>query len=466
MKKYDAVIIGFGKGGKTLAAALGAAGKETALIERSPKMYGGTCPNVGCVPTKSLVYRGEMAVHRADMLKNTTDQQIETEGTLLYNRYREAIEQKNTLTARLREKNYQKLANQENVTVIDGTASFDSAHVILIEKDGKVTKIEGEQIFINTGASAFLPPIPGISNNPFVYTSETLLDEKNLPKRMVIIGGGYIGVEFSSIYANFGTKVTILQDGDVFLPREDADIAEAVLQSLAERGVEVLTGVKVTEITDEKTEAAVLYESNGKMNRLAADAVLIATGRRPNTDKLKLENAGIETNARGGILTDEKLMTNVPGIYAMGDVTGGLQFTYISLDDNRIVRSQVLGDGSYTLEKRGAVPYSVFLTPPFSRVGMSESEARKAGYAVKIAKLPASAIVKAQVLEQPTGLLKAVIDERTGKILGAHLFCAESHELINQVKLVMDAGLPYTILRDMIFTHPSMAEALNDLFAV
>lgn len=466
MKKYDAVIIGFGKGGKTLAAALGAAGKETALIEQSPKMYGGTCPNVGCVPTKSLVYRGEMAVHRTDMLKNTTDQQTETEGTLLYNRYREAIEQKNALTARLREKNYQKLANQENVTVIDGTASFDSAHVISIEKDGKITKIEGEQIFINTGASAFLPPIPGISNNPFVYTSETLLDEKNLPKRMVIVGGGYIGVEFSSIYANFGTKITILQDGDVFLPREDADIAEAVLQSLAERGVEVLTGVKVTEITDEKTEAAVLYESNGKMNRLAADALLIATGRRPNTDKLKLENAGIETNARGGILTDEKLMTNVPGIYAMGDVTGGLQFTYISLDDNRIVRSQVLGDGSYTLKKRGAVPYSVFLTPPFSRVGMSESEARKAGYEVKIAKLPASAIVKAQVLEQPTGLLKAVIDERTGKILGAHLFCAESHELINQVKLVMDAGLPYTILRDMIFTHPSMAEALNDLFAV
>lgn len=194
--------------------------------------------------------------------------------------------------------------------------------------------------------------------------------------------------------------------------------------------------------------------------------MLVATGRRPDTQGLDLEAAGVQTNERGGIITDGTRTTTAPHIFAMGDVVGGLQFTYISLDDYRIVRSKVLGDGSYTLEKRGAVPYSVFLNPPFSRVGMSEEEAAKAGYKVKTARLEATAIPKAQVVGQPDGLLKAVVDAGTGKILGAHLFCEESHELINLVKLAMDAGLHYTSLRDMIFTHPTMGEALNDLFNI
>ena len=199
---------------------------------------------------------------------------------------------------------------------------------------------------------------------------------------------------------------------------------------------------------------------------LQADAVLVATGRRPNTKDLNLKAAGVEVNARGGIITDDSLRTTAPHIYAMGDVRGGLQFTYISLDDFRIVKSSVLGDGSYDLKKRGAVPYSVFLNPPFSRVGMGEKEALEAGYKVKVAKLTAASIPKAQVLEQPVGLLKAVIDEETGLILGAHLFCEESYELINMIKLAMDAKLPYTVLRDTIYTHPTMSEAFNDLFAI
>ena len=409
--KYDAVIIGFGKGGKTMAGALGAAGKKVALIEKSDRMYGGTCINVGCIPTKSLVYRAGLAAAKGGSFEEKAAA------------YKAAMEQKEDLTARLRGKNYQKLDSNPNITIIDGTASFQSPHVVEVEKDGKTFQVEGEQIFINTGSSAFIPPIEGLKGNPYVYTSEGLLNLTELPSRLVIIGGGYIGVEFSSIYASFGSKVTILQDGDIFLPREDEEIAGAVRESLESRGIRVMTGVKVKALEQAEGKALVAVDNGKEVKKLEAEAVLVATGRRPNTAGLNLEAAGVEIGPRGGIVTDDSLTTTAPHIYAMGDVRGGLQFTYISLDDFRIVKSKVLGDGSYTLKERGAVPYSVFLIPPFSRVGLSEKEAVEKGYKVKVARLAAAAIPKAQVLEQPAGLLKAVIDEETGLILGAHLFC-------------------------------------------
>ena len=452
--KYDAVIIGFGKGGKTMAGALGAAGKKVALIEKSDRMYGGTCINVGCIPTKSLVYRAGLAAAKGGSFEEKAAA------------YKAAMEQKEDLTARLRGKNYQKLDSNPNITVIDGTASFQSSHVVEVEKDGKTFQVEGEQIFINTGSSAFIPPIEGLKGNPYVYTSEGLLNLTELPSRLVIIGGGYIGVEFSSIYASFGSKVTILQDGDIFLPREDEEIAGAVRESLESRGIRVMTGVKVKALEQAEGKALVAVDNGKEVQKLEAEAVLVATGRRPNTAGLNLEAAGVEIGPRGGIVTDDSLTTTAPHIYAMGDVRGGLQFTYISLDDFRIVKSKVLGDGSYTLKKRGAVPYSVFLIPPFSRVGLSEKEAVEKGYKVKVARLAAAAIPKAQVLEQPAGLLKAVIDEETGLILGAHLFCQESYEMINMIKLAMDGKVPYQVLRDTIYTHPTMSEAFNDLFAV
>ena len=452
--KYDAVIIGFGKGGKTMAGALGAAGKKVALIEKSDRMYGGTCINVGCIPTKSLVYRAGLAAAKGGSFEEKAAA------------YKAAMEQKEDLTARLRGKNYQKLDSNPNITVIDGTASFQSPHVVEVEKDGRTFQVEGEQIFINTGSSAFIPPIEGLKGNPYVYTSEGLLNLTRLPARLVIIGGGYIGVEFSSIYASFGSKVTILQDGDIFLPREDEEIAGAVRESLESRGIRVMTGVKVKALEQAGGKALVAVDNGKEVQKLEAEAVLVATGRRPNTAGLNLEAAGVEIGPRGGIVTDDSLTTTAPHIYAMGDVRGGLQFTYISLDDFRIVKSKVLGDGSYTLKERGAVPYSVFLIPPFSRVGLSEKEAVEKGYKVKVARLAAAAIPKAQVLEQPAGLLKAVIDEETGLILGAHLFCQESYEMINMIKLAMDAKVPYQVLGDTIYTHPTMSEAFNDLFAV
>ncbi len=449
-KYFDAIIIGFGKGGKTLAAALGQAGKKTALIEKSPLMYGGTCINVGCIPTKHLVHKAKYA--------------SSAENKQAY--YEAAIKSELSLTEKLRAKNLAKLEAVSNVSVITGTAKLLSNTEVEVVTEIGTEFLTADQIFLNTGSVPLIPPIEGIQDNPYVVASEALLKQTKLPEHLVIIGGGYIGVEFASLYADFGSKVTIIQNGSRFLPREDEDIADAVRENLASRGVSTLTDTDVKSVTHEDGKDVIEAVSNGNARKLIADTVLIATGRVPNTKDLGLENTGVALTARGGVEADEHLRTTAPNIYAMGDVVGGLQFTYISLDDFRIVCSAVLSDGSYTVDKRGVVPYSVFLNPPFSRVGMSEQKAKEKGYSVKVPRLPAAAIPKALVVENASGMLKAVIDEKTGLILGAHLFCEESHEIINIVKLAMDAHLPYTVLRDMIFTHPTMSESLNDLFNI
>ena len=289
------------------------------------------------------------------------------------------------------------------------------------------------------------------------------LDE--LPERIVIIGGGYIGLEFASYYANFGSDVTVVQDTADFIPREDKEIAACVEKVLEERGISIVKSAKVLGVKDEDGVAVLTVEAAGSERQLMADAVLVATGRRPDLAALQLEKAGVELSERGAVAVDEKLRTTAEHIWAMGDAAGSLQFTYISLDDFRIVKDTLFGKGERTTKNRGAVPYSVFLDPPLSRVGMTEEEARAAGFEVAVRKLAVAAIPKAQVLRKPAGLLKAVIDAKTDKILGAHLFCPESQEMINIVKLAMDAGIPAGTLADAVYTHPTMTEAFNDLFA-
>lgn len=457
MKHYDAAIIGFGKGGKTLAGMLAAAGQNVAVIEQSSRMYGGTCINVACIPTKTLVHAAALSDAQGGSFVDRAA------------RYAAAVDEKNRITGMLRDKNYHKIADLPNVDVIDGRASFvDATHLAIeptdADADAAPRHIEAARIFINTGARPFVPPIPGI-DSPRVFFSETLLDLRELPERFVVIGGGYIGLEFASMYANFGSQVTVVQDSEEFIPREDAAIAASVLASLENRGVRVVRGARVTRIESEETQVVVAAEVAGVAERIPADAVLVATGRRPNVEGLAPEAAGVRLTERGAIRTDEHLRTTASNIHAMGDVAGGLQFTYISLDDFRIVKDDLLGEGARTTENRGAVPYSVFIDPPFSRVGMTEQEARDAGYAVQVAELPAAAIPKAQVVGKPVGLLKAVVDASTDRLLGVHLFCEESHEMINLAKLAIDAGLPYQTLRDAVYTHPTMSEAYNDLFA-
>lgn len=453
MKHYDAVIIGFGKGGKTLAGSLAGMGKKVAMIEKSDKMYGGTCINVGCIPTKSLVNSAKASVIQKP---GSYDEKNRL--------YWEAVKEKRRLTGMLRKKNFDKLNDLDNVTVYNGLGSFVSANRVKIETAEETFEVEGDQIFINTGSVSVIPPIKGIEGNPYVYTSDSLMELDVLPKRLAIIGGGYIGLEYASMYTDFGAEVTVYQIEDKLIPREDRDIAEAIQKAFEDKGVRFEMNVQTEEIENAGDEAVVHYKKDGTALSASADAVLIATGRKPNTDGLNLEAAGVEKTPRGAVKVDEKLRTSAPNIWAMGDVAGGLQFTYVSLDDFRIVKDQLAGSGKRASNDR-TVPYSVFIDPPFSRVGLNE-EAAAQGYHVKIAKLPAAAIPKAQVLRKPVGLLKAVIDADTNKILGAMLFCEESYEMINIVKLAMDAGLDYTVLRDQIFTHPTMSEALNDLFAV
>lgn len=447
---YNAVIIGFGKGGKTLAGKLAKSGKSVALIEKDKKMYGGTCINVGCIPSKSLIHSSASADPNAAL-------------EIKSGKYRLAIEEKRRLTAALRRKNYSKLADLETVTIYDGTARFTGPLQVEVLTDKEVFQLHAEQIFINTGAAARIPSIEGIHETKGVYTSADLMDLDVFPERLTIIGGGYIGLEFASMYSGFGSKVTVLQDGSTFLPKEDEDIASAVKSLLEARGVEFRLGAAVRKIED---GPAVIFEWKNEEVRMESDAVLVAAGRIPNTAELNCAAAGIELTPRGAVKVDENLKTTAPGVWAMGDVTGGLQHTYISLDDSRIVWSQLSGGRPYTTADRNHVPYSVFLSTPYSRVGLNEREAKAAGYQIKIVQMPAASIPKAQVLKAPDGLLKAIIDKETGKILGAMLLCEESYEMINVIKLAMDMDADYTVLRDQIYTHPTMTESLNDLFAV
>lgn len=436
-QNFDALIIGFGKAGKTLAVALANAGKRVALVERSPKMYGGTCINIACIPTKVLVSAAEH--HKS---------------------FDEAMTHKTAVVTRLNDKNYHMLADRETVQVITGEASFVDPHTVKVTAGSEELLLSAPQLFINTGAEAIIPDIPGV-DKPFVYTSTELLEQQTQPQRLAIIGGGYIGLEFASTYAKLGSKVTVFEKGDALLAREDPAIAQATAEALRAQGVEIIFGTDVTAI--EGDNMATIHTAHGEF--AGYDAVLLATGRRPATAGLNLQAAGVTTDERGAITVDDTLRTSQPHIWAMGDVTGGPQFTYASLDDFRIVKSQLLGDGSYTRAKRKALPYAVFMQTPLARVGMTEAEAQAAGHDIIVKELPAMAIPRLHVDNATTGLLRAVIDAETKRILGASLLCRNSPEVINIIKTVMDNDLPYTVLRDQIFTHPTVSEALNDLFA-
>ncbi|QLY68622.1 pyridine nucleotide-disulfide oxidoreductase [Citrobacter freundii] len=439
MNQYQAIIIGFGKAGKTLAATLAKADWKVAIIEQSNTMYGGTCINIGCIPTKTLVHDAEMQHDFAAAMQRKTD-----------------------VVRFLRDKNFHNLAGLDNVDVIEGRAEFVDNHTVRVIQATGTRELRGEKIFINTGAQSTMPDIKGLSSTPGVFDSTGLLNLAQRPQRLGILGGGYIGVEFASMFANFGSKVTIFEAAPLFLPREDRDVADAIAHILRDKGVELILNANVHSVSS--LDGAVQIQMPEETH--SVDALLIASGRKPATEALQLKNAGVDVNDRGGIIVNRYLRTSADNIWAMGDVTGGLQFTYISLDDFRIVRDSLLGDGLRNTGDRQNVPYSVFMTPPLSRVGMSEAQARASGAEVQIVTLPVTAIPRARVMDDTRGMLKAVVDVNTQRILGVSLLCVDSHEMINIVKTVMDIGLPYTVLRDQIFTHPSMSESLNDLFAL
>lgn len=468
MKTYGAIIIGFGKGGKTLAADFAKRGMKVAIIEKSSKMYGGTCINIGCIPTKTLVHMAKLATRMPAAERPDF--------------FRKALEMKENVTSALRDKNYHNLADNPNIDVFTGTGSFLSKDTVNVHFNaGPSTEnidleLQSDNIIVDTGAETVIPKIKGIDGAqglaaiPNVFTSTSIMDElKELPKSLAIVGGGYIGLEFASIFASFGTKVTVLEYFPELITREDRDIAAAVKSALEKKGIDFIMNVSVQEIAkeEEKTVVKYLYNSQQSVNEIEADAVLLATGRKANTEGLNLAAAGIETDERGNIKVDSKLVTSNPNVRAVGDVKGGLQFTYISLDDYRIIRDNMFpekSDSERSMADRTDVSYSVFIDPPLSRIGMGEDDAIKKGLDIIVKKLPVMSIPRAKTIGETEGLLKAVIEKNTGKILGCSLFCPESSEIINEIAMVMKAGMSYKFLRDFIFTHPSMSESLNDLF--
>ena len=374
------------------------------------------------------------------------------------------LNNKNTLISVLREKNYEMLATKENIDIYDGFGSFVSKNIVNIESNGENVQIEGEKIFINTGSTTIIPNIKGIRESNHVYTSTSIMEMKKLPKKLTILGAGYIELEFASMYAEFGSQVTVIDLAEKLLAREDEEIAQRVRAIFETKGVKFLLKSKIEEILDKDGKGYVKISNEQGESEIESDAILVAIGRKPNIEGLNLEVAGVKIDEKGAIAVDETLKTTADNIWAMGDVKGGLQFTYISLDDFRIIRDNVFGNGNRTVNDRNVIPYSVFINPPLSRVGMTEAEAISKGYEVKTGKLEAMAIPKAKIEVVTDGLLKAVVDAKTDKILGCTLLCNTSHEMINIVATAMKTEQKYTFLKDMIFTHPTMSEALNDLF--
>ena len=457
MKLYDAIIIGFGKAGKTLAAELSNRGWQVAVVERSSMMYGGTCPNIACIPTKTLVHEAGIAalLYHDDYPKQA-------------NLYKQAIGRKNRLTSFLRNNNYERLSKRPNVTVYTGEGSFVSAKIIKVALPEGDIELQGKEIFINTGSTPIIPAIDEIKESQKVYTSTTLLDLNVLPQHLIIVGGGYIGLEFASMYAEFGSKVTLLEGGNRFMPRNDQDIANSVKEVLEKKGIEIHLNARAQSIHDTNDGVTLTYSdvSDGTPYFVDGDAILIATGRKPMIEGLNLQATGIGVDAHGAIVVNDQLRTTVPHVWAMGDVKGGPQFTYLSLDDFRIIRDQLFGDKKRDIGDRDPVPYAVFIDPPLAHIGLTEEEALKRGYSFKVSRLPATSVVRSRTLKQTDGMLKAIVNDHSGKIMGCTLFCAEAPEIINIVAMAMKTGQHYTFLRDFIFTHPSMSEGLNELFDI
>lgn len=435
---YDLIVIGFGKAGKTLAAKMAMQGKKVALIERSKAMYGGTCINIACIPTKTLLVAAEKGLS-----------------------FEEVMTEKNAVTSRLNGKNYATISGA-GVDIIDAEAHFLSNKVIEIVSGNQKQELTAENIVINTGAISNILPIPGLTTSKNVYDSTGIQNLDRLPKSLGILGGGNIGLEFAGLFNKLGSKVTVLDAADTFLPRVEPSIAAMAKQYMEEDGIEILQNVFTQEVKNDGDEVVVVTKNKS----FHFDALLYATGRKPNIEPLKLENTDIQITDRGAIQVDKHCQTSVSGVFAVGDVNGGLQFTYVSLDDFRIVFSYLAGDGSYTLDNRKNVPTTMFITPPLAQIGLTEAQAKEQGLPYATKEIPVSAMPRGHVNADLRGTFKAVVNTETKEILGATIFSQGAQEIINILTVAMDNNIPYTYFTKQIFTHPTLAENLNDLFAI
>lgn len=445
----DVLVIGWGKGGKTLAATLAGQGSRVAMIEQFEHMHGGTCINIACVPTKLLAHDASQRREGDDPRAFWTD----------------AVQRRDTVVASMREVNHHMLADLDAVTLLTGRGSFVDDRTVEVSGGEDRLRVTADTIVVSTGAAPVIPDLPG-ADSARVHDSTSIQHVQPLPQRLVVVGAGPVGLEFASMFAGFGADVTLVARSERLLPDEDADVAAAVTEILEGDGITVLTGSSADAIEDGPDAATVQVTTGQGRRELTADAILMATGRRPATEGLGLAEAGVLTDERGAIVVDDLLRTSVHGIYAMGDVHGGAQQTYLSLDDHRVVLDQLRGDATRSAADRVAVPATTFMTPPLASVGLTEREAREQGHEVLVAVADVAgikAMPRPKIVGDPRGLVKFVVDAGTDRILGARLLHVDAQEVINLIALAMRTGTTATRLREGIWIHPSSAESLNEV---
>jgi pyruvate/2-oxoglutarate dehydrogenase complex dihydrolipoamide dehydrogenase (E3) component len=452
---YQAIVIGSGQGGTPLCRALAEAGHRTALVERSH--IGGTCINEGCTPTKTMVASGRVTY----LARRGKDYGVQT-GEIRIDMQR-VRQRKRAIVDSFRNGSQARLEKTANLDLIFGEASFTGPKTLSVRmRDGAERILSAERIFINAGARASVPEIDGLRDVPFL-DSTSIMELDSVPEHLLVLGGGYVGLEFGQLFRRFGSRVTIVQSGAQLLSGEDADVAAEVLAILKQDGMEVLLNSRAAGVIKSGEQIQLTVGAGKEAHGLQGSHLLAATGRRPNTDTLNVRAAGIDLDDRGFIKVNGKLETNVEGVYALGDIKGGPAFTHISYDDFRILRTNLIEKGNATTENR-IVPYTVFIDPQLGRVGITESEARARNKKFRVAKMPMSYVARALEVDETRGFMKAVVDSESAQILGAAVLGIEGGEIMAMLELAMMGKLPFTALREGIFAHPTLAESLNNLF--
>ena len=452
---YDALVIGSGQAGTPLSRALAEAGWKVALIER--EHVGGTCINEGCTPTKTMGASARVAyLGRRAAAYGVEVGEVRVDLARVRARKRAVVDS-------FRSSNEARLTGTPGLDWLTGEARFTGPQSLSVTFSNGSAQISAEHIFINVGVRPAKPPVPGLGAVP-TLDSTSVMELGVVPEHLLVIGGGYVGLEFAQMFRRFGSDVTLVQHGPQLLGREDADVAAKVAEIVREDGVTVL--LETTTLRADLTpggDVRLTVRTPAGERELTGSHLLVAVGRAPNTAALGLGAAGVETDERGFIRVNGRLETNVPGVYALGDVKGGPAFTHIAYDDFRIVKANLLDGGSASTEGR-TVPYAVFIDPQLGRVGLSEREAREQGFGVRVAKLPLTGVARAAEMGETGGFMKAVVDARTERILGFVMLGLAGGEVAAVVQSAMIGGLPYTALRDAVFAHPTMAESLNTLF--
>jgi dihydrolipoamide dehydrogenase len=454
---YDALIIGSGQAGNPLATALAKAGRKVAIVEKY--LLGGSCINYGCSPVKAMLASAE----RVHQVATAQEYGVRTSAPTVD--FKAIIARKDTIIQEMRDGVRKNLTKEHaGITVLHGHATFTGPRAVRVTTlEGQTQDLRAPLIFINTGTESAIPPIEGLADIHFL-TNKSILELQELPKHLLILGGGYIGLEFGQMFRRFGSRVTIIEHGNTLLEREDDDVCEAMQEQLSADGVEFVLGAEVQRISrnEEGTYTLTTHTALGE-RRLRGSHLLVAVGRKPNTADLGLEAAGIEANEQGYILVNERLQTNVRGVYALGDVHPGPQFTHLSYDDYRVVRDNIIHRKRRSAKDR-PLPYVVFTQPQLGRIGLSEKQAKEQKLDYRVATMPVQYVGRARETGNKDGFMKVLVDARN-HIIGATIFSEQGGEIMSMIQLAMTGNLTCDQLQNMVFAHPTWAEALNNLFA-